>query len=219
MGLLCREVYLNRLCAIRVDVTEDNLLLIPSVARRGGISRGGARGIHSARGAGAGSIRRSRCRSRGGARRSRGAHAGGTRSACGCSSGIGRTCGGARRIRGGIRRTRGGIRRARGASSGAGGIRCSRGARARCGASSSRGACAGGARSGGARSGGARSRTSGGARRIRGGGIIAYAEGVSVIQVGFLRGRAHRYRVLAFVAEGDLLLATSLLCRKGHGYH
>jgi hypothetical protein len=26
-----------------------------------------------------------------------------------------------------------------------------------------------------------------------------------VIQVGFLRGRAHRYRVLAFVAEGDLL--------------
>src|SRR5918998_1336508 len=132
MGLLCREVYLNRLCAIRVDVTEDNLLLIPSVARRGGISRDGARGIHSARGAGAGSIR---------------------------------------------------------------------GARARCGASSSRGACAGGARSGGARSGGARSRTSGGARRIRGGGIIAYAEGVSVIQVGFLRGRAHRYRVLAFVAE------------------
>src|SRR5919112_1236080 len=99
MGLLCREVYLNRLCAIRVDVTEDNLLLIPSVARRGGISRDGARGIHSARGAGAG-----------------------------------------------------------------------------------------GARSGGARSGGARSRTSGGARRIRGGGIIAYAEGVSVIQVGFLRG-------------------------------
>src|SRR5918993_610374 len=119
MGLLCREVYLNRLCAIRVDVTEGNLLLIPSVARRGGISRGGARGIRS-----------------------------------------------------------------------------SRGARARCGASSSsRGACAGGARSGGTRSGGARCRTSGGARRIRGGGILAYAEGVSVIQVGFLRGRAHRYRV------------------------
>jgi hypothetical protein len=42
-----------------------------------------------------------------------------------------------------------------------------------------------------------------------------------VIQVGFLRGCAHRYRLLAFVAEGDLLLssATSLLCRKGHGYH
>jgi hypothetical protein len=40
-----------------------------------------------------------------------------------------------------------------------------------------------------------------------------------VIEVGFLRGRAHRYRVLAFVAEDDLLLAsaTSFLCRKGHG--
>jgi hypothetical protein len=143
---LCGRVNLDRLRAILGDVTKGNLHLIPTVARRGGgIARGGACGIHSARGACAGSIRRSRCTCRGGHRinRFRGAHVGGTRSACGCSRGIGRfrrTCG-TRRIRGGIGRTRGGISRTRRAGSGAGGIGHSRGARARCGVGSSGGAC------------------------------------------------------------------------------
>ena len=146
VGVLCRHVNLNRLRAILGDVTKGNLLLIPTVARRGGgIAPGGACGIRSARGAGAGSIRRSRCTCRGGRRidRFRGARVGGTRSACGCSRCIGRsrrTCG-ARRIRGGIGRTRGGISRTRRAGSGAGGIGHSRGARARCGVGSSGGAC------------------------------------------------------------------------------
>ena len=146
VGLLCRHVNLNRLRAILGDVTKSNLHLIPTVAcRGGGIARGSACGIHSARSACAGSIRRSRCTCRGGHRinRFRGARVGGTRSACGCSSGIGRfrrTCG-TRRIRGGIGRTRGGISRTRRAGSGAGGIGRSRGARARCGVGSSGGAC------------------------------------------------------------------------------
>ena len=76
------EVNHNRLIASRGDVTKGNLLLIPTDARRGGgFARGGACGIHSARGAGVVSIRRSRCTCRG-ARRSRGARAGG---ACGCA--------------------------------------------------------------------------------------------------------------------------------------
>jgi len=42
-----------------------------------------------------------------------------------------------------------------------------------------------------------------------------------VSEVGILRWCANRYRVLAFVAEGDLVLAiaTSLWFRDGHGYH
>ena len=41
-----------------------------------------------------------------------------------------------------------------------------------------------------------------------------------MIYVGRLRWCANRYRVLAFVAEGDLTLAfaTSLWFREGHGY-
>ena len=54
-------------------------------------------------------------------------------------------------------------------------------------------------------------------RGVRAGGLIACPEGVPVTLVGRLRGCSHRYRV-AFVAEGDLLLATSLLLfREGHG--
>jgi hypothetical protein len=168
-----------------------DLLLIPTVARRGGIARGGrACGICSDHGAGAGSTRRTRCaRTCRGARRSWGARAGGTRSACGCSRGIcrsRRTCGGARRIRGGICRTRGvcgsrsgracGVRRSRSAGS----IRrtrcartCSGIGRSRGGACRVRGACAGGTR----RS--ARCRTCSGigrSRGDRGGGILAWPE-------------------------------------------
>ena len=103
MGRFRGEVNLNRLLASRGDVTKGNLLLIPTVARRGGgFARGGACG------AGAASIRRSRCTC-GGARRSRGAQTGGACGCacsciCGCSRGIGRsrsrTCSGVRRTRG-----------------------------------------------------------------------------------------------------------------------
>lgn len=214
VGVLCRHVNLNRLRAIRGDVTKGDLLLTPTVAcRGGGIARGGARGIRRTRGAGASSIRRSRSRTCSGARRIRSARAGGTRSACGGARGIGRTsrtCG-AGRIRGGICRTgsAGGA-----ACGGAGGIGRASCARASCGAGSSRGACAGGARCGGCS--GVR-RT----RGARGGGIIAWPEFVPVIFVGLLCWCANRYRVLAFVAEGDLILAfaTSLWFREGHGYH
>ena len=65
-----------------------DLLLISTVARRGGIARSGhAYGICRDHGAGAGSTRRIRCRTCSGARRSGGARAGGTRCACGCSRG------------------------------------------------------------------------------------------------------------------------------------
>ena len=137
-----------------------DLLLIPTVARRGGIALSGhAYGICSDHGAGAGStrrsaccrtcggtrrirggicrtrgacsIRRSRCRTCSGVRRSRGARAGGTRCACGCSRGIVRArC----RTCDGTRRIRGGICRTRGAR--ACGVRRSRSAgsirRTRC---------------------------------------------------------------------------------------
>jgi hypothetical protein len=70
------------------------------------------------------------------------------------------------------------------------------------------------------------SRTRGGARRIGGargarGGTLANSHGVAVSEVSLLRGFAHRYRVLAFVAEGNLILAiaTFPLFGEGHGYH
>ena len=87
-----------------------DLLLIPTVARRGGIARGGrACGICSDHRAGAGSTRRTRCaRTCRGAHRSWGARAGGTRSACGCSRGICRSRRSARcRTCSGIGRSRG----------------------------------------------------------------------------------------------------------------
>jgi hypothetical protein len=217
VGVLCRHVNLNRLRgAIPGDVTKGDFLLIPTVARRGGISPGGrACGCRSAGGIGRtrGGIRSTRVVGSG-ARRIRSARAGGTRSAraCGgCSRGIGRTsrtCGSAGSIRGGICRTRGA-----GSSRSSACCGIARGTRARSGASSSpRGACAGGARSSGFR------RT----RGARGGGIIAWPDGVPVIFVGLLCWCANRYRVLVFVAEGDLILAlaTSLIwSREGHGYH
>ena len=179
-----------------------DLLLIPTVARRGGIALSGhAYGICSDHGAGAGSTRRSAC----------------------C-----RTCGGTRRIRGGICRTRGarayGVRRSRSAGS----IRRTRcricgGTRRICrfrgGARRVRGACAGGTRSS------ARCRTCSGVRRSRGarGGSVTTCTliCISVISVGRFGGCAHRYQV-AIVAEGHLLLAqatTFLLFGEGHGYH
>jgi hypothetical protein len=210
--VLCRHVNLNRLRgAIPGDVTKGDFLLIPTVARRcGGIARGGACGICRTRGARARGIGCTSRRTCSGARRIRSARAGGARSACGGARGIGRTsrtCGSAGSIRGGICRTRGA-----GSSRSSACCGIARGTRARSGASSSpRGACAGGARSSGVR------RTSG----ARGGGIIAWPDGVPVIFVGLLCWCANRYRVLAFVAEGDLILAlaTSLWFCDGHGHH
>ena len=149
--------------AIPGDVTKGDLILIPTVARRGGgFARGGR--------------------------------------ACGCRS-AGSIC--STRVAGSGARV----------SCGAGGISRTRSARARCGVGSSRSA-------------GGISRNRGGARRISGArgarvGTLANPEVVAVSEVSLLRGFAHRYRVLAFVAEGNLILAiaTSPLFGEGHGYH
>jgi hypothetical protein len=160
--------------AIVLVPEHADLRLIPTIARRGGITCG----IRSGHGAGACSTRRIRgartcrgarriCRTRGGARgicRTSGAGSG----ACGCSRGIcrarSRTCSGVRRSRGA---RAGGIRSACGCSRGIGrGTR--RIGRTRGGARRIRGACPGGTRRG------ARSRTCSGVRRSRGarGGLL-----------------------------------------------
>jgi hypothetical protein len=142
VGIFRGEVNRDRLRgAIPSDVTKGDLILIPTVARRGGgFARGGA--------CGTGGISRTRC-----ARARRG--------------GVGSS-----RSAGGISRTRGGARRI------------------------------------------------GGARGARG-GTLANPEVVAVSEVSLLRGFAHRDRVLAIVAEGNLILAiaTSPLFGEGHGYH
>ena len=164
VGIFRGEVNRDRLRgAIPGDVTKGDLILIPTVARRGGgFARGGR--------------------------------------ACGCRS-AGSIC--STRVAGSGARVR----------CGAGGISRTRSARARCGVGSSRSA-------------GGISRNRGGARRISGArgarvGTLANPEVVAVSEVSLLRGFAHRYRVLAFVAEGNLILAiaTSPLFGEGHGYH